>query len=70
MSRLPMHSRSINRHLVVGAAAAIVLVFGVGGWATTTELSGAVIATGQLVVDSNVKKVQHPMGGVVGELLV
>ena len=28
------------------------------------------IAPGQLVVNSNVKKVQHPTGGVVGELLV
>ena len=35
---------------------------------STTELAGAVIAPGQLVVDSNVKKVQHPTGGVVGEL--
>jgi HlyD family secretion protein len=29
-----------------------------------------VVASGQLVVDSNVKKVQHPTGGVVGELRV
>jgi membrane fusion protein, type I secretion system len=61
---------SIRRHLLVGSAAAFVLLGGVGGWATTTELSGAVIAPGQLVVDSNVKKVQHPAGGVVGELRV
>ncbi len=61
---------SIRRHLLVGSAAALVLLGGVGGWATTTELSGAVIAPGQLVVDSNVKKVQHPAGGVVGELRV
>jgi HlyD family secretion protein len=52
------------------AAAVIVLVLGIGGWAVTTELSGSVIASGQLVVDSNVKKVQHPIGGVVGELRV
>src|SRR5437899_1198246 len=39
-------------------------------WAAVTELSGAVIAQGQLMVDSNVKKVQHPTGGVVGELKV
>jgi membrane fusion protein, type I secretion system len=45
-------------------------VVGLGGWAAITEFSGAVIASGQLVVDSNVKKVQHPTGGVVGELLV
>ena len=61
---------SIRRHLLVGSAAALVLLGGVGGWAMTTELSGAVIAPGQLVVDSNVKKVQHPAGGVVGELRV
>ena len=33
-------------------------------------LSGAVIAQGSLVVESNVKRVQHPTGGVVGELMV
>ena len=46
------------------------LVGGVGGWAATTELAGAVIAPGTIVVESNVKKVQHPTGGVVGEILV
>ncbi len=45
------------------------LAFGLGGWASTAEISGALIAQGSLVVDSNVKKVQHPTGGVVGELL-
>ena len=34
------------------------------------RLSGALIAQGSVVVDSNVKKVQHPTGGVVGELRV
>lgn len=62
--------RSIRRHLLAGVAASILLVGGVGGWAATTEISGAVIAQGLLVVDSNVKKVQHPTGGVVGELRV
>ena len=47
-----------------------VLAAGVGGWAGTAELSGALIAPGSVVVDSNVKKVQHPTGGVVGELRV
>jgi HlyD family secretion protein len=45
-------------------------VFGLGGWASTAEISGALIAPGSVVVDSNVKKVQHPTGGVVGELFV
>ncbi|MBV9220456.1 MAG: biotin/lipoyl-binding protein, partial [Methylobacteriaceae bacterium] len=61
---------SIKRHLLAGLTLAGLLVFGLGGWAATTELSGAVIASGQLVVDSDMKKVQHPTGGVVAELLV
>jgi HlyD family secretion protein len=48
----------------------IVLTVGLGGWATTTEIAGAVIASGTVVVESSVKKVQHPTGGIVGELLV
>src|SRR5215510_15807245 len=60
----------LRRQTVAIAAAAMLLVLGLGGWAMTTEFSGAVIATGQLVVDSNVKKVQHPTGGVVGSLNV
>jgi HlyD family secretion protein len=61
---------SIRRHLVVSLAAAALLTVGLGGWAATTELAGAVVAPGTLVVDSFVKKVQHPTGGVVGELRV
>jgi HlyD family secretion protein len=62
--------RSIRRHIVAGMAIVVLLVFGVGGWAATTELAGAVISSGHLVVDSNVKKVQHPTGGIVAELRV
>jgi HlyD family secretion protein len=62
--------KSIQRHILIGLAIIAMLVGGLGGWASTTEISGAVIASGTLVVDSNVKKVQHPTGGVVGEILV
>ena len=61
---------SIQRHMVAGITVVLMLVGGVGGWAATTELSGALIAPGAIVVDSNVKKVQHPTGGVVGEVRV
>lgn len=67
--RTPAH-RSIRRHVIAGVVLVIVLAGGVGGWASTAEISGALIAPGSLVVDSNVKKVQHPTGGVVGELRV
>ena len=63
-------SRSIRKHLVAGLAAGVALLVGVGGWAATTNLAGAVVASGHLVVDSYSKKVQHPSGGVVGEILV
>jgi HlyD family secretion protein len=33
-------------------------------------LAGAVIAPGLVVVESNIKKVQHPTGGIVSEILV
>jgi HlyD family secretion protein len=48
-----------------------VLVLGVGivgVWATFVPLSGAVVLPGTLVVESNVKKLQHPTGGVVAEI--
>src|ERR1700758_4477049 len=61
---------SIRRHVIIGLVAVLLLGFVVGGWASTAEISGAIIAQGSLVVDSNVKKVQHPTGGVVGEVRV
>jgi HlyD family secretion protein len=62
--------RSIRYHVVAGIGVVIILVGGVGGWASNAPISGALIAPGALVVDSNVKKVQHPTGGVVGEVRV
>ena len=61
---------SIRRYTIAGIVVVLVLTCGVGVWATTTEISGALIAPGTVVVESNIKKVQHPTGGVVGELLV
>ena len=59
---------SIHSNLLAGLLVVLLLGGGVGGWAATTQLSGALIAQGSVVVDSNVKKVQHPTGGIVGEL--
>ena len=60
--------RSIQRHILAGSILVAVLLIGLGGWASTAQISGALIAQGSITVDSNVKKVQHPTGGVVGEL--
>ncbi|MGZ8323505.1 MAG: hypothetical protein ACXWVC_10570 [Rhodoplanes sp.] len=66
----PNPRATIRKLNLAGLAIVVLLVGGVGGWATTTELAGAVIAPGTIVVESSVKKVQHPSGGVVGEILV
>jgi HlyD family secretion protein len=60
--------RSIRLHLITGLAVVGVVAGGLGGWAATQQISGALIAPGLIVVESNVKKVQHPTGGVVGEV--
>ncbi|KQZ02301.1 hemolysin secretion protein D [Pseudolabrys sp. Root1462] len=61
---------SIRRHLIVGLMIVLFLGGGVGGWAATVKLAGALIAQGSIVVDQNVQKVQHPTGGIVGDLRV
>lgn len=61
---------SIRRYMLVGLAMFAAVTFGIGGWAATTQLAGAIIGQGVVVVDSSVKKVQHATGGIVGELRV
>jgi HlyD family secretion protein len=41
-----------------------------GGWLALVPLAGAVVVPGNLVVQSNVKTIQHPTGGVVAEINV
>ena len=61
---------AIKRTLRTAAVVLGALVLGAGGLAATTGVSGAVIAQGQVVVASDVKKVQHPTGGVVSAIRV
>ncbi len=46
------------------------LAGGLGGWAATAKLKGAVISSGHLRVESQRQVVQHLDGGIVGEILV
>ncbi len=41
-----------------------------GGWAAVAPLSSAIIAPGKLMVDSQIKRIQHPDGGIVSEIFV
>jgi len=61
---------SLVRHAI---AALVVIAGGAGGlvyWAASTEIAGAVVANGTLVVESHPKLVQHQDGGTVKTILV
>ena len=66
----PATARRLRTQTAAASAGLAALFLGVGRWATRVEFSGAVVTSGLLVVESQVKKVQHPSGGVVGELRV
>lgn len=62
--------RSLRRHGWLGLVAILGLFGGLVAWAAVTEISGAVVAPGMLVVQDNAKRVQHPEGGIVAKVLV
>lgn len=59
---------SVRAPMLIGLLSLVILVGGFGTWAVVTEISGAVIAPGQLEVDRNRQVVQHIDGGVVSEI--
>jgi len=70
MSARPRRTFSSRLPYVVGLGAVALLVFGLGGWAVSAQIDGAVIASGQIVVDRNRQIVQHLDGGIVEDLLI
>ena len=66
----PKNQFSSTKPLLIGTITSLLLVAGFGGWAVMAQLSGAIIASGQIEVDQNRQIVQHPDGGVVAEILV
>jgi HlyD family type I secretion membrane fusion protein len=66
----PPRSWSIALPVATGFLALALLVGGLGWWSTQTTLSGAVVAPGFVEVETNRQVIQHPEGGVVGEILV
>ncbi|WP_420332486.1 HlyD family type I secretion periplasmic adaptor subunit [Roseibium sp.] len=63
-------SRTVRKHLFFSLFVTIFVVVGIGGWATFTEISGAVVSSGTVVVESNIKQVQHREGGIVRQINV
>ncbi|TCR66361.1 HlyD family type I secretion periplasmic adaptor subunit [Bosea sp. BK604] len=71
---MPPPDDPVDRSLRVHLRALVLTIIGAGGVAlalgATIDVAGAVIASSNLVVESELKKLQHPTGGVVSELLV
>jgi len=60
----------LGGRILLGAILVFGLVGGVGAWAFTANLTGAVIAMGTVKVDQNLKQVQHRDGGIVAVIAV
>lgn len=61
---------SFRGRVVFATIFGVLLIGGVGGWAATAPLSSAVIGVGTVLVDQDIKLVQHPDGGVVKSIAV
>jgi HlyD family type I secretion membrane fusion protein len=60
----------IGKRVIAGSLAALLLIGGFGVWAATSELSGAVIGQGQVMVDKDIRAVQHLDGGILRSINV
>jgi HlyD family secretion protein len=62
--------RAFEHELRTGLRVLLAVGLLAGGWIALMPLAGAVVVPGNLVVQSNVKTIQHPTGGVVAEIAV
>lgn len=62
--------RAIDAKLRTSLIAVGVLVFGFGGAAALIPIGGAVVGSGQVGVESRIKRIAHPTGGTIAELKV
>jgi membrane fusion protein, type I secretion system len=67
---IPRVGRMYENELRTGLRVLLVAVGLGGGWLTLMPLAGAVVVPGNLVVQSDVKAIQHPTGGIVAEIKV
>jgi len=69
-SLVPRVGRMFENELRLGLRVLLVAAVLGGGWLTLVPLAGAIVVPGNLVVQSNVKAIQHPTGGIVAEIKV
>lgn len=70
MSRKGGPSDNVLAYVCLGFAAICILVAGVGFWAVSATISGAVVSSGIIALEGQNHVVQHPQGGVVAETRV
>lgn len=63
-------ARSLRRQIAVALLSSVALIAGFGGVAAYSEINGAVVGSGKFVSHGHTKQVQHPDGGIVGEIFV
>lgn len=66
----PKRIWSARRQQIFGIVGLVALVGGLGSWSTLANIAGAIVAEGNVEVEANRQVVQHPEGGVVGEINV
>jgi HlyD family secretion protein len=70
MSNIKDNRWSALRPVIFGFVGLAVLFGGFGTWAVTSNIAGAVVASGRIEVDRNRQVVQHVTGGTVAQILV
>ncbi|MCJ2183292.1 HlyD family type I secretion periplasmic adaptor subunit [Novosphingobium sp. 1949] len=64
------HSAGIRRLVRLGLGAVATLILGFCGLVALLPMAGAVIAPGEVTVETHVKEISHPYGGVASQILV
>lgn len=62
--------RGLARLVRSGLMAVAVLVLGFGGLIALLPMAGAVMSPGEVTVETHVKEISHPFGGVASDILV
>lgn len=70
MAERTVATASFYRHAWIGVGSIVLLFGGLVVWAAFTDIAGAVVAPGTIVVEGGSKRVQHREGGIVKQVLV
>jgi HlyD family type I secretion membrane fusion protein len=66
----PVLQKRLRRPMVIGGLVILVLVFGLGAWASLSPLSMGVTGQGEVRVEMNKKTIRHREGGTIRQILV